>query len=257
MAIDVDLKPNEVRPEGRERWRRSRWEGILNAEDYDHCVRNGVRLGYDPAQQGWIALDCPDAYDNDIIPGHSTSHQLEPELELPPMRLRSIDLERRYTLRLWNEQDVSVYVDLLDNPDVWAHLPEDYPDPLTPELASDMIAMSAIGTRHDVRAVEIGGTLIGQARLLFGGEAASDAEISYWLGEPHWGKGHGTAIVSLFSYQSFRKHPNLKSIFARIHKDNIASQRVVEKSSYVKNGTDPQDSDWLIFRVRRSEFWLT
>ena len=82
-------------------------------------------------------------------------------------------------------------------------------------------------------------------------------KISYWLGEPHWGKGHGTAIVSLFSYQSFRKHPNLKSIFARIHKDNIASQRVVEKSSYAKNGTDPQDSDWLIFRVRRSEFWLT
>ena len=258
MTIDVVLKPHEALSKGPQgRLHRSRWDGILSAEDYAFCERNGVPLGYDPAQQGWIALDCPDAFDNSVVPEKEAVRQKKPELQLPPLRLRSVDLERRYTLRLWTEQDVPAYVGLLDNPAIWTHLPENYPAPLTPELAADMIAMSAIGARHDVRAVEIGGTLIGQARLLFGAEGATDAEISYWLGEPHWGKGHGTGIVTLFSYQSFRRHPELKTIFARIHKDNIASQRVVEKSRYVNEGTDPKDPDWLIYRVQRSEFWLT
>ena len=257
MSVEVVLKPRENRSECANRTlRRSRWDGPLNEEDRAFCVRNGIPLGYDPAQQGWVALDCPDAYDNAVVPGRDVAEQPPQDLELPPQRLRSIDLERRYTMRLWTEQDIPHYVALLDNPDIWAHLPEDYPDPLTPELAGDMIAMSAIGTRHDVRAIETGGQLIGQARLLLGAAGAEDAEISYWLGEPHWGKGYGTDIVTLFSYQSFRSHPALKSIFARIHKDNVASQRVVEKSNYANEGADPKDADWLIFRVRRSEFWL-
>lgn len=245
--VHTDLPQNDLH--------RSRWDGVLSKTDYDTCVTRGVPIGFDPAQQGWVALDCADAFDDSIAADQDLAPQ--PGLQLPPMRLRSIDLERRYTLRLWTEQDIPAYVALLDNPKVWALMPEAYPAPLTPELAGDMIAMSSIASRHDVRAVETGGALIGQVRLLHGPEGASDAEISYWLGEPHWGKGHGANMVTLFAYQAFRNDPALRSIFARIHKDNVASMQVARKADFSFESADPADPDWQIWRVQRTEFWLS
>jgi RimJ/RimL family protein N-acetyltransferase len=256
MTTDVSLKDDRLRqsPEQPD-LRKSRWDGKLSKAEYDYCLANGIAVGFDPAQQGWVALDCPDAFGEVDIAAPKPAP--EPELQLPPMRIQSIDLERRYTLRLWTEDDVPAYVALLDNPKVWALMTEDYPDPLTPELASDMIAMSAFATRHDVRAIEAHDELIGQVRLLHGPEGATDAEISYWLGEPHWGKGHSAHAITLFAYQSFRTYPDLQSIFARIHKDNAASRRSAEKAHFVSEGTDPRDPDWEIWRVERSEFWLS
>jgi ribosomal-protein-alanine N-acetyltransferase len=40
--------------------RRSRWDGVLDREELDHCWRTGVRLAYDCAQIGWVTLTCTD-----------------------------------------------------------------------------------------------------------------------------------------------------------------------------------------------------
>ena len=91
---------------------------------------------------------------------------------------------QRFVLRPWREMDLEHYVTLLDNPRVWELLREDYPDPVTREIAQELIRVSnAFPERHVVRAVEIAGAPVGQMRLQF--DSSKDersAEISYWLG---------------------------------------------------------------------------
>jgi RimJ/RimL family protein N-acetyltransferase len=40
--------------------RRSRWEGVLDAEELDYCRTHGIELAYDCAQIGWVAAACVD-----------------------------------------------------------------------------------------------------------------------------------------------------------------------------------------------------
>lgn len=233
----------------------SRWGGVLDGDQIEYCRRNGIALAYDPAQAGWIALDCPDAFDNAVMVGASASKVGRENLKLPPLRIRCIELERRYELRSWTEADVGTFVSLLDNPKIWHHLPEDYPAPLTEELAREMIALSNVATHHDVRAVVVDGRIVGQVRVLHGRADATVAEISYWLGEEYWGEGYGKDVVMLLCYQYFRKHPRVRSLFARIHQDNTASRRMIEKAHFTIDGRDPVNSDWLMYRIDRSMFW--
>jgi RimJ/RimL family protein N-acetyltransferase len=61
------------------------------------------------------------------------------------------------------------------------------------------------------------------------------AEIGYFLGEPYWNKGIMTTAVNLITEYGFRELG-----FARIHTGvyefNPASQRVLEKCGYTKEG---------------------
>lgn len=61
------------------------------------------------------------------------------------------------------------------------------------------------------------------------------AEIGYWLGEPHWGKGIATRAVQAltdYAFQSF----DLARIQATVYEWNPASARVLEKAGYVCEG---------------------
>ncbi len=235
----------------------SRWTGTLDTRQMEYCHRHGIALAYDPAQAGWIAMDCPDAFD-DAVPTDAMAAKPERvSLQLPPLRIRCIELERRYTLRPWAEEDLSTFVALLDNPKIWRHLPEDYPAPLSEDLAREMIALSNVRSHHDVRAVVVDGRIAGQVRVLHGRPDASEAEISYWLGEDCWGKGYGKDAVMLQCYQYFRNHPDVRSLFARIHKDNAASKSMIEKAHFAFESIDPIDEDWTIHRIGRSMFWQT
>ena len=233
----------------------SRWGGVLDGDQIEYCRRNGIALAYDPAQAGWIAMDSPDAFDNAALTDSLASKMERGDLKLPPLRIRCIELERRYDLRAWTEADVGTFVSLLDNPKVWRHVPEDYPAPLTEELAREMISLSNVATHHDVRAVIVDDRIVGQVRVLHGRADATDAEISYWLGEEYWGEGYGKDVVMLLCYQYFRKHPHVQSLFARIHEDNTASRRMIEKAHFTIDGCDPVDADWLLYRIDRSMFW--
>ena len=79
-------------------------------------------------------------------------------------------------------------------------------------------------------------TLIGSIGLLFQGESRlsvgeNEAEIGYWLGEDFWGKGYMTeAALQVIHYASEELH--LTGLWASVYKENIASQRVIEKCSF-------------------------
>lgn len=138
------------------------------------------------------------------------------------------------TLRPWHAGDASRVATFLASRRLWEGLPDERPVEVTENLADELIAISnGWSDRHLVRAIECRGQAIGQVRLQFDSSPFSDiSEISYWLGESHWGKGHATKAVTLFTAECFRQHPQLQGIFAKVLDNNEASMRVLEKAGY-------------------------
>jgi RimJ/RimL family protein N-acetyltransferase len=67
------------------------------------------------------------------------------------------------------------------------------------------------------------------------------AEIGYWLGEVHWGKGIVSEALEAVTAESFRLF-DLTRIFALPFADNPGSIRVLEKAGYVREGTMPRST---------------
>ncbi len=231
---------------------RLRSDGPLDANDLAAFRARGAALAYDPVQIGWVPADCVDDLSPDGVmrpwPEAGSARQGAPRIGRDLTAVAS-----RYAFRPWREADAPAFVALLDNPKIWELLPEDYPDPLTEDLARDLIALSNQGEHHVVRAIETGGALVGQVRLLFNPAAddRSEGEISYWLGEPHWGRGIGADAVALFTEHCFRELNALKTIFGRVHERNAASARILEKSGYVRDSSNPYGAPWIVYRISR------
>ena len=61
------------------------------------------------------------------------------------------------------------------------------------------------------------------------------AEIGYWVGAAHWGKGIATAAVRALTTWSMAQL-GLVRIFATPFVHNVASCRVLEKAGYLREG---------------------
>ncbi|CAD5244764.1 Ribosomal protein-serine acetyltransferase RimL homolog [Thermococcus camini] len=57
------------------------------------------------------------------------------------------------------------------------------------------------------------------------------AEIGYFLGREHWGKGYATEAVRLTLEYCFR-YLNLRKVYAKTYENNTASIRVLEKNGF-------------------------
>jgi len=64
-------------------------------------------------------------------------------------------------------------------------------------------------------------------------EIEEHAEITYWIDKSFWGKGIATTAL-----KKFLTIENARPIFARTAFDNFGSQKVLEKSGFVKIGAD-------------------
>ena len=203
---------------------RSRWRGVLGPQDIAWCRANQISLTYDPAQIGWVPAKSEQA------------------------------AKPRLTFRRWRGSDLPVFRHLLDDPGLWRYLPEAYPDPLTDELARNLIAVSELTEHHDVRAIERDGEPVGQVRLAFASYEVSrkEAEISYWIGRRWWGRGIATGAIRRFAALCFSEHSTIEVIVARVHEDNRASAKTLLKSGFSDNGHDIEVPGIRLFRRRRS-----
>ncbi|MCR9151856.1 MAG: GNAT family N-acetyltransferase [Rhodobacteraceae bacterium] len=219
-----------------------RFAGTLDSEEIAFCRDNGIALAFDPVQQGWVTLDCED----DLRLAHVRHVEDRKTRE---------EATSRFTFRRWRPDDLPAYLALLDDPDVWAYLPEAYPDPLDEDTARVLIEISASQGHHDVCAVEHDGQVVGQARLAFPEKSRDrdSAEISYWLGQAHWGRGLGSDIVALFTDRAFCTWLSLRELYALVHADNAASARVLEKAGYRHSGQSRKDPSLRIFRIARAD----
>jgi len=218
--------------------------GILDDDARRRYREQGVELAFDPVQQGWVRADCAD----DITPEAATAPAR------PGRVIESTLFRTAFRLRPWAETDAETLAALLDAPEVWAHLPETYPDPMTVDIARDLIAIGNATDHQEVRAIEVDGTCVGQVRLLFpmSDTDRREAEISYWLGTAHWGKGIASGVVASHTAESFLRHRGLETVFARVHPDNEASARVLAKANYTE-APERDAEGWRIFRVARGD----
>ena len=67
------------------------------------------------------------------------------------------------------------------------------------------------------------------------GEHLYTAQIGYWLGEPHWGRGLATKALSALTEEVFSKN-GIVRLEALVFGPNKASMRVLEKCGYKLEG---------------------
>jgi aminoglycoside 6'-N-acetyltransferase len=75
------------------------------------------------------------------------------------------------------------------------------------------------------------------------------AGIDYLIGEPSLtGRGHGTAVISLFTALTFRRYPRAEAIVAAVQQANVGSWRALERAGYHRwwggqlESSDPSDA---------------
>ncbi|MCH9824970.1 MAG: GNAT family N-acetyltransferase [Alphaproteobacteria bacterium] len=140
---------------------RPRSDGIMTDQELAFCRAKGVSLAYDPVQIGWISALAEDDFSpifrkNERTPRNAVAYK--PQVNA---------LHPQYSLRPWSSGDLPVYMSLLDDPDVWTYMTEEYPDPLTEEEAAALIELSNASNHHQVFAVLRDAKPVGQVRLLF------------------------------------------------------------------------------------------
>lgn len=211
-----------------------RSQGPLSAQDFTEAKRARMRLGFDPVQNGWVRADSHDDFD---LTARRAGWGLAKN-------------RGQIALRAWTKDDVSVFRALLNNPRVWAHLPNPFPGDITLDAADELISLSRDEDLHIVRAICVDRDPIGQVRLDFGGQ---EPELSYWLGEQYWRKGFGSRAVSTFVAECFASNPSLDHMIARVKPVNTGSLRILEKAGFFREGRSNASPDWIILRCDRPD----
>ena len=62
---------------------------------------------------------------------------------------------------------------------------------------------------------------------------SGEREVSYWLGREYWGKGIATQALA-----QYLELVNVRPMYARAARDNVASLRVLEKCGFTITGED-------------------
>lgn len=154
------------------------------------------------------------------------------------MRVDVILETERLRIRAYSEADIPELVPLIGAREVAATTGR-IPYPYATEDARQFLAK--IETDREVSmAVTLreSGRLIGGIGLRLV-EQHQQAELGYWLGVPHWGKGYGSEAAREMLRYGF-EHLHLHRIFATHFKQNSASGRILKKIGMRHEGCQRQ-----------------
>ena len=148
------------------------------------------------------------------------------------MELQSGDV----LLRPFRMDDADLITELANNEKISRNLRDGFPYPYTRNDAVRFISHCLAMPVTTFFAIEYKGSYAGNISL----SPCSDvyrksAEIGYFIGEPFWNKGIATAAVNLITDFGFREL-GLARIHTGVYEYNPASQHVLEKCGYVKEG---------------------
>ena len=141
-----------------------------------------------------------------------------------------------FVIRTWKETDRVSLQKHANNRKVWANLRDLFPHPYTLEDARWWINHAQEETPECSFAIANEEGIIGGIGLILQEDIHQySAELGYWLAEPYWGQGIMTEAVMSITEYAFIQYPLIR-IFAGPFSHNIASQRVLEKAGYQKEG---------------------
>ena len=135
------------------------------------------------------------------------------------------------TLRPWRTGDEAALVRHGDNRRIWRNLTNQFPSPYTREDAvawihhANALPDDAIHHAIEVDGEPVGG--VGFARLA--DLQSRTAEIGYWVGEAHWGRGVATEALRRHTALAFAEMDFVR-LQAGVLAWNPASCRVLEKA---------------------------
>ena len=139
-------------------------------------------------------------------------------------------------LRPLTPKDAPCLARLADNKRIWDNLRDYFPNPYSLDDAKAFIQMTQQEQPHLSLAIEAEGALVGVIGVIMGTDIQRlSAEIGYWLGEPHWGRGIATEAVRQMTDYAFDEL-GLMRIFALVFPYNKGSQRVLERAGYQLEG---------------------
>lgn len=137
---------------------------------------------------------------------------------------------RRLTLRAISPSDAATIAALGGDWDV-ASTTGRIPYPYSPEAAQQWVTGLAEG--ECVFGIEHDGMLIGLCGYTLRDDGS--AEIGYWLGKPHWGRGFATEAARALVEHGFTKG-GVKRFVSFHFASNVASGRVLKKLGFRATG---------------------
>jgi len=140
-------------------------------------------------------------------------------------------------VRPWSEGDETSLARHANSYKIWRRVRDRFPHPYTRADAKRWVASARLQDPQTHFAIEVDGDADGGIGLEIGDDIERrSAEIGYWLGEDHRGRGITTAAVRALTGYGFEAL-DLTRIFAVPFVDNSASLRVMERCGYAREGT--------------------
>ncbi|MGB8965945.1 MAG: GNAT family protein [Candidatus Cybelea sp.] len=123
-----------------------------------------------------------------------------------------------------------------NNRDVWITLRDGMPYPYSPEDAVRWVERVQDQQPRVSFVIDLNGEAIGAIGLVLGCDIERcSAEVGYWLGADHWGRGIATAALQRICRYAF-EDLGLLRVFATPIVWNPASFRVLEKAGFEREG---------------------
>ena len=162
------------------------------------------------------------------------------------------------TIRPWTNEDINSLVNYANNINIWNNLRNYFPHPYTEDHAKAWIESSGVNSPLINFAIDLDGEAIGGIGLILNTDVyVMSAEIGYWIGEAHWGKGIATEAIRQMTEYTFY-YFDIVRIYAEVFENNKSSMRALEKNGYylegvrrksvLKNGVLMDDFIWVKLR---------
>lgn len=146
-----------------------------------------------------------------------------------PVFLRGEDV----TLHTIEDADVPFLTDLVNHPEVWPHLAQYAP-------LSEGQEQQFVDSLADTEDVHVLVCVEGEPAGIVGMNdleaTLGNAELGYMLHPDHWGKGYMTDAARRLARYGFEDR-RLHKVYANAFETNPASQRVLEKVGFEREGT--------------------
>jgi RimJ/RimL family protein N-acetyltransferase len=151
---------------------------------------------------------------------------------------------KRCTLRALTIDDAPSIARHANDEAVWRNLFEGFPHPYTLADAEDWCGgVWNSPTFGHVWAIDVCGQAIGCISVVPGqGWMCCNAEVGYWIGRAHWGRGITTEALGLVTAWAWGSLPQVTRLVVPIFAWNHASERVAQKCGYVKEADMPRSA---------------
>jgi [ribosomal protein S5]-alanine N-acetyltransferase len=139
------------------------------------------------------------------------------------------------TVRPWQRGDEPALVRHANSREIWLNLRDQFPHPYTFEDAHAWVESASVEDPPTHFAIVVREAVGGIGFALKRDIERVSAEIGYWLGTSHWNRGVMTSALRVVTDYAFTRF-SLTRVFAVPYATNVASQRVLAKAGYVREG---------------------